>query len=223
MDVGERHGDRAERPPGRPQERQATLTERRKAATVLEIANAASALFAEQGADGTTAEEIARRAGVAPRTFYRYFRTKQDAVAPLLADGAERWLRLLAETPPDLPLPEALERAARMALEAPDRESADALARTRGLLRAAAGDPALHAVWLKVNQDSEERLAPVLAGLTGRAADALEVRLAAAAATAAIRVAVETWAAGDAPADGPGSPAELGVRCMRELTAGLRP
>ncbi|WP_067484769.1 TetR family transcriptional regulator [Actinomadura hibisca] len=219
MDAGRGRGEQGPGTRGA----QGTLTERRRAATQLEIAEVAAVLFAERGADGTTAEEIARRAGVAPRTFYRYFRTKQDAVAPLLSGGAERWLQLLAETPPGLPLPEALERAARLALEAPDQESADAFARTRGLLRAAAGDPALHAVWLKVNQDSEERLAPVLAGLIGRAADALEVRLAAAAATAAIRVAVETWAAGDAPADGPGSPADLGVRCMRGLTAGLRP
>src|SRR5689334_11486652 len=55
------------------------LTERRKAATQLDIARAACALFAEHGPDGTTAEDIARRAGVALRTFYRYFRSKQDA------------------------------------------------------------------------------------------------------------------------------------------------
>ncbi|MYR64299.1 TetR family transcriptional regulator, partial [Streptomyces sp. SID625] len=69
----------------------ATLTERRKAATQLDIAHAAAELFATRGPDGTTAEEIARRAGVALRTFYRYFRSKQDAVSPLLADGADRW------------------------------------------------------------------------------------------------------------------------------------
>ena len=53
-----------------------TLTERRKAATQLDIARAAARLFTEHGAQGTTAEAIAAAAGVAPRTFYRYFRTK---------------------------------------------------------------------------------------------------------------------------------------------------
>lgn len=62
----------------------------------------------------------------------------------------------------------------------------------------------------------------MLARLVGPGADALEVRLAAAAATDAIRVALEAWAATDAPASGPGSPAELAVRCLRELTGGMR-
>lgn len=59
-----------------------SLNERRKAATQLDIARAACELFAEHGPDGTTAEDIAHRAGVALRTFYRYFRNKQEAVAP---------------------------------------------------------------------------------------------------------------------------------------------
>lgn len=195
-----------------------SLTERRKAATQLEISQAAAALFAENGAEGTTADAIAAQAGVALRTFYRYFRTKEDAVAPLLAAGAERWLSLLAAAPAGVPLTEALEQAAGQALIS----DAASYETTRGLLRAAAREPALRAVWLRVNQESEERLAPVLAERTGRTADGIEVRLAAAAATAAIRVAVETWAMTDAPAAGKGSPAELGVRCMRELTAGLQ-
>lgn len=77
-----------------------TLTERRKAATQLDIARAAAELFTERGPDGTTAEDIALRAGVALRTFYRYFRSKQDAVAPLLAGGGDRWRELLAATEP---------------------------------------------------------------------------------------------------------------------------
>ncbi|MFI0462459.1 MULTISPECIES: TetR family transcriptional regulator [Saccharopolyspora] len=194
------------------------LTERRKAATQLEIARIAAALFAERGSDGTTAEAIAERAGVSLRTFYRYFRTKQDSVAPLLAFGARRWQDLLAATPRDIPLPDALEQAAERALAVRDEEDVESFGWTRGLLRAAAGDPALLAVWASVNQESEQQLVPLLAE---RAADDLQIRLLAAAATAAIRVAVEAWAVSDAPADGAGSAAELAVRCMRELTAGL--
>ncbi|MCP2343022.1 TetR/AcrR family transcriptional regulator [Actinomadura rupiterrae] len=197
-----------------------SLTERRRAETQMEIALAAAGLYAgSEGAD-VTAEAIARRAGVGLRTFYRYFRTKEDAIAPLLAHGAERWLRLLSETAREMPLRDALVEAAAQALAATDEEGRESFAWTRGLLRAAASDPALRAVWLRVNHDTEERLVPVLADLTGRPAD-LDVRLAAAAASAAIRVAVETWALGDAPAEGPGSPADLGVRAMRGLTAQL--
>lgn len=200
-----------------------SLTERRKAATQLDIARAAAELFTEFGPDGTTAEDIARRAGVALRTFYRYFRNKQDAVGPLLASGGDRWRAVLAAAEPGTALPEALERATVEALSAPDARAVDGLEQTRALLRAAVDDAALRAVWYRVNQESEERLIPVVARLSGAGADPLEVRLAAAAATDAVRVALETWAATDAAADGPGSPAELAVRCLRHLLGGTRP
>ncbi|MFF7444852.1 MULTISPECIES: TetR family transcriptional regulator [unclassified Streptomyces] len=200
-----------------------SLTERRKAATQLDIARAAAELFTEHGPDGTTAEAIAERAGVAPRTFYRYFRSKQDAVGPLLARAADRWRELLAVAEPGTAgLPRALERAIEESLSVPDAHAADGLRQTRALLRAATADPALRAVWYRVNQESEEKLLPVLTKLAGADADPLAVRLAAAAATDAIRVAMETWAATDADTTGPGSPAELAVRCLRELAGGMR-
>ncbi|MFB7219736.1 TetR/AcrR family transcriptional regulator [Streptomyces sp. NPDC056227] len=201
---------------------QPSLTERRKAATQLDIARAAAALFAERGPDGTTAEDIAHRAGVALRTFYRYFRSKQDAVGPLLSGGAERWRALLDATGPGVPPAEALEAAVTDALSPRDEHATEQLGWTRGLLRAAQDDPALRAVWYRVNQDSEERLLPVLARLAGEGADPLEVRLAAAAATDAVRVALEAWAVTDAPTTGAGSPAVLAVRCLHELTGGMR-
>lgn len=207
-----------------------TLTERRKAATQLDIARAAAELFTEHGPDGTTAEDIALRAGVALRTFYRYFRSKQDAVAPLLAGGGDRWREHLAATAapvtgaaePGAGLPEALERSIAASLTPADAAAEEGLRWTRGLLRAAAEDPALRAVWYRVNQESEERLREVVAGLAGPGADPLEVRLAAAAATDAIRIALESWAETDAPVRGGGAPAELAVRCLRELMGGMR-
>ncbi|MFF9847534.1 TetR/AcrR family transcriptional regulator [Streptomyces litmocidini] len=199
-----------------------SLTERRKAATQLDIARAAAELFTERGPDGTTAEEIAQRAGVALRTFYRYFRSKQDAVAPLLAGGADRWRERLAATEPGAGVPEALERSIAASLTPETEADVEGLRWTRGLLRAAAEDPALRAVWYRVNQESEERLREVVAGLAGPEADPLEVRLAAAAATDAIRIALESWAETDAPEHGGSAPAALAVRCLRELMGGMR-
>ncbi|QES54388.1 TetR family transcriptional regulator [Streptomyces venezuelae] len=197
-----------------------SLTERRKAATQLDIARAACDLFAEHGPDGTTAEDIAHRAGVALRTFYRYFRNKQEAVAPLLAGGGDAWRALLAEEDPGTPLGEALERAVTRSLSG-QQAVEEGLEVTRGLLRAAVDDQALRAVWYRVNQDSEEHLVPVISRLVGPEADPLEVRLLAAAATDAIRVALELWSTTQAPVSGPGSPAELAVRCLRDLTGAM--
>ena len=202
---------------------QPSLTERRKAATQLDIARAAMELFTEKGPDATTAEEIAHSAGVALRTFYRYFRNKQDAVGPLLASGGDHWRELLAATEPGTPLPQALEAAAVTSLTPADAEAEEALGRTRTLLRAAQDDPALRAVWYRVNQESEEQLLPVLTRLAGPDADPLKLRLTAAAATDAIRVSLELWSTTTSPTTGPNSPATLTTQALRHLTAGLTP
>ncbi|MFF2146532.1 TetR/AcrR family transcriptional regulator [Kitasatospora sp. NPDC058190] len=194
-----------------------SLTQRRRDATRLEIARTAAALFAEQGVEATTAEEIALAAGISLRTFYRYFSVKEDAVAPLLAAGGQRWVDLLAESAADLSLREALERSAVASLTPADDAAVEAMHWTRSLLR----DPRLDGTWQRVHAGSEERLRTVLADRCPAGTDPLELRLAAAAATTAIRVALEQWASSDAPVAGTGSPQDLGARCMRELTAGL--
>ena len=200
-----------------------TLTERRKAETEWEIARCAADLFAERGAGGVTAEDIARASGVSLRTFYRYFRTKEEAVTPLLSGGVRRWLKDLAAAPGELPVAEALERAVRKALTPEDEPEAEALRRTRGLLRAVPGDPGLRSVWHRVHATTEESLVPVLTRLSREDADPLDVRLLAAAANAAMRIAVETWAAQENPpaAGEKGGPAETAVQCLRKLTEGL--
>ncbi|MBM0123302.1 TetR family transcriptional regulator [Pimelobacter simplex] len=194
----------------------ASLTERRRAATQLEIARVAARLFTERGAAGTTAEAIAAAAGIGLRTFYRYSRTKEDAVAPLLTVGGDAWRARLAATEPGAPLLPAVEAAIRASLGASDDATLADLPSVRGLLRAAGDDPDLAAVWYRVNRDSEARLLPVLTTIAPTV-DRLDLRLVAAAATDAIRVSLEDWARGESPE----APVELAVRCLRVLTRGL--
>ncbi|MFI8232043.1 TetR/AcrR family transcriptional regulator [Streptomyces sp. NPDC085900] len=206
-----------------------SLTERRKAATRMEIARAAAGLFVRQGLRATRAEDIAQAAGVAPRTFYRYFATKEEAVAPLYAAGAERWTDALAEAPAHLSVPQALEHAVRHTLTPGAGVSAASWELVRTLIRLTDDSPALGKVWAEVCQESEGRLGEVLAGrLAGdgtgirregghdnvgsRAAVSPQLRFAAAVAGAAVRVAVEVWAAGGAPASGEQGPAALALR-----------
>ncbi|MGU3587270.1 TetR family transcriptional regulator [Rhodococcus sp. C26F] len=62
------------------QARVPSLRERRRLETRREITLAALELFEQQGAAATTVDEIARRAGVSPSTFFRYFATKEESV-----------------------------------------------------------------------------------------------------------------------------------------------
>jgi AcrR family transcriptional regulator len=65
------------------------------------LVKAAIELFAEQGYDATTVAEIAGRAGLTKRTFFRYFADKRE----VLFFGSEEleriWLKALTATPAD--------------------------------------------------------------------------------------------------------------------------
>ncbi len=189
------------------------LAQRRRTATRMEIAHTAARLFAERGTTAVTAEQIAGEAGIGLRTFYRYCRTKEDAVEPMLSTGASRWLDILATGPHRLPTLAELEAAAIRALNVVDHDELDI---TRGLLRAMAGDPALRAVWFRANLTGEAALLDLLIEWSPET-DPLRLRTLAAAAAGAIRVGLEQWASDRTAAN----PADLVVVCMRELTAGV--
>jgi AcrR family transcriptional regulator len=57
-----------------------TLRERKKAATRVAIHRAARDLVEERGLGSVTIEAIAERADVAPRTFFNYYASKEEAV-----------------------------------------------------------------------------------------------------------------------------------------------
>ena len=79
---------------GRAQRLTAGLRQRKKDSSRRAIEDAAWELFAEQGYEETSINDIAERANVAPRTFFRYFPTKEAVMYPqfeeLLAVGARR-------------------------------------------------------------------------------------------------------------------------------------
>ncbi|MBF9071319.1 TetR family transcriptional regulator [Streptacidiphilus fuscans] len=65
-----------------------------------ELAAAAMELFASQGYEETTVDQIAAAAGVARRTFFRYFRSKEEAIFPDHDDTLVQVADLLASADP---------------------------------------------------------------------------------------------------------------------------
>ncbi|MEU1278074.1 TetR family transcriptional regulator [Streptomyces sp. NPDC005805] len=65
-----------------------------------ELAAAAMELFATKGYEATTVDEIAAAAGVARRTFFRHFRSKEEAIFPDHDDTLVRAEAVLNAAPP---------------------------------------------------------------------------------------------------------------------------
>ena len=89
------------------------LRERKKARTRAAIREHALRLFREQGYDTTTVEQIAEAAEVSPRTFFRYFPTKEDVVVQ--DDMDLLWLEVYPAQPPDLGPVDAMRTSVRTA------------------------------------------------------------------------------------------------------------
>ncbi|WP_214368583.1 TetR family transcriptional regulator [Pseudonocardia sp. H11422] len=70
------------RPGGAPPAQRRGRSAEGRAEVRRDLVDAAVTLFSERGYDETTVDDIAAAAGVGRRTFFRYFRGKEDAVSP---------------------------------------------------------------------------------------------------------------------------------------------
>ncbi len=169
------------------------LRERKKARTREALRDAAMVLFTRQGFDGTTVEEIADACEVSPRTFFRYFPTKEDV---LFADSDARrgiLLAVLAERPAHEPPVVALHAAMRALASDYRHDRAELVARSKVV----EGSPQLQAYkaehqhgWEAAVVDALEQRPEV-----GTPAPRDELQLLAALGTAAFRVSVDAWVA----------------------------
>src|ERR1700733_11583800 len=84
--------------------------ERRRAATRQRIAAVAAQLVASQGLAGSTVDRIADAADIGRATFFRYFNSKEDAVAEgVNAHWLDRITTALAVQPAGLTAAEAVQ------------------------------------------------------------------------------------------------------------------
>ena len=74
------------------------------------IESAAFRLFAEQGFDDTTMEQIAQAVGVGKRTLFRYFPSKNDIPWGRFDESLRHFQRQFDAVPADVPLADAVHR-----------------------------------------------------------------------------------------------------------------
>ncbi|GAB3274422.1 TetR/AcrR family transcriptional regulator [Parasphingorhabdus pacifica] len=75
------------------------LRERKKRATRRALQEAAIDLFGERGPDSVTIDDICAAADVSPRTFFNYFGTKEEVLAPWDPETIEATPELIARRP----------------------------------------------------------------------------------------------------------------------------
>jgi AcrR family transcriptional regulator len=170
-----------------------SLTARKQKATRARIAAAAAHSIAEKGLAGATVEQIAQAADIGRATFFRYFSSKEDAVAEGMTT---HWLDLImaaiARQPAHLSASEAVVAAF--------EDLADGFGVISGQVRELAmltrSSPVLSAWTLQIYVRYEEAIAALVAPRLGDAGpEDPRPRLLGALAMASIRIALDDWLA----------------------------
>ncbi|MCF4123378.1 TetR/AcrR family transcriptional regulator [Antribacter sp. KLBMP9083] len=153
------------------------------------LAQTAVELFAAQGYDDTTLDEVAAAAGVSRRTLFNYFRNKEDLALSGLSEQGELIAASLAERPADED-PWTSLRAAFQVLE----EIETTAERRLELITLLFGNETLRAGHAEKQARWQDLLAPLIEPrLPESDRRALEARTIAAAAIACLQAANEEW------------------------------
>jgi TetR/AcrR family transcriptional regulator, regulator of mycofactocin system len=174
MTTGPDPGARRGRPPG-------------TSARALEVI--ALRLFAEQGFEETTVDQIAAAAGVSRRTFFRYFDSKPGVLWGQFDTEVATIRRLLDELPAGLPVMTAVRRA----VLAANHYRAEDVPELRARMNLIGSVPAL-AASAAVHYDAWERaVSGFVARRAGQPADSLYPLAVGRATLAACRAAYDRW------------------------------
>jgi AcrR family transcriptional regulator len=172
------------------------LRSRKKEKTRRAIEDAALDLFAEQGYEATTVDEIAERAEVSKATFFRYFATKGEVVFGRGDDGHDDLRAAIVARPPgedDLTV-------VRRALQHDWTHTLDP-ERTTRQARAARTSPMLRGLSFDLGMAWQRAIAEALARRHGLDHPDQRARLVASVAFAALSNAVNHWLDGGGSAD----------------------
>lgn len=147
-----------------------SLRDRKKAKTHAAIQKHAFALFAQQGYDATTIEQICALAEISPSTFFRYFPTKEAVVIYDPSDSVmEDFVR---QCPPEVTPTEVIRLAIRHILGTLSKEQTTLMTHRQFVILQT---PALRAKMLEQLMHHINTICVVIAKRTGRKPDDLEI------------------------------------------------
>ena len=169
----------------------ATRVGRRPATSRVELERVALELFAANGFDATTVDDIAAAAGIGRRTFFRYHASKNDAVWGDFDYQLEKLRSRLRAIPADTPVMDALRQAVVDFNRLPENERPWHRRRMGLILRV----PALQAHSTLRYADWRAVIAEFVAARSGLPQTALLPQLAAYTALGAALAAYEQWLA----------------------------
>lgn len=164
------------------------LRDRNKMRTRLRLNSEAIRLFAEQGYDNTSVQDIADAAEVSLRTLFRYFSSKEEILFARDYDLSE-FFDNLRHQPATVPALRAV-RAAYTQQRSPTREETDLVLRFH---RAVAGNAALEGRFLELQHRFRQQLAHALAKRAGRRKPVDADEVAAATAQTLLDLAFSRW------------------------------
>ncbi|MEV1329303.1 mycofactocin system transcriptional regulator [Micromonospora costi] len=148
-------------------------------------------LFAEQGFDETTIDQIATAAGINKRSFFRYFASKGSLLWSAFDAEVEALRTELAAAPPELPIMQAVRRA----VVAVNHYRAEDVPELRTRMNLIGSSPGLSA-GASAHYDAWERVVAEFVGhRCGQPADSLLPLTVARATLAACRAAYDRWVA----------------------------
>lgn len=196
----------------------APMSDRRRSLLRLEISRATVRLFRAHGVAATSGERIGDAVGLSARTVWRYFRTKESCVEPVLHRNVDDVVATLRRWPSHRTICEHLLAEYHPPSDPEAAADADACLAVIALSRT---EPGLRAVWLAVHERAEPVLAEVLAARLARASDDVEVRVHAAAIAGALRISGEDLAAEVAEGVTPADPVARLCVALRAATHGV--
>jgi AcrR family transcriptional regulator len=172
------------------------LRERARRAVRAELAEIALGLFAEQGFDETTVDEIAQAAGLTKRSFFRYFPAKEDAVFGGIDVTGEQVVEDIRTRPANEGPWQSLHQVLRQW-----EQQIHASEQTLASLRLIESTPSLHARLHQKRAQWRQRVSDALRDRPGAGLDSFTADLLTNAATAVLDTVSREWLRSDGTAD----------------------